>query len=133
VSEQLFLIAKADRKYRASIAQNINPRSKTEVREGSGLRRTARWGGGLVGGTVGGGVLGSVAGRGLRMGPSGQQALAGIGSTIGGSAGVSVGRSANLKSGDTRARNRRTGKRAKGNTTVGWGAPGNLGSYWNYN
>lgn len=104
--------------YRASHLQSINPRSKTEVREGTMPRRALRQ---LGGATIGTG-LGLAAGSLTR-----RQTGLSLGAQVGNAAGVSVGRTQNLRSGDTRATNRRTGKKAKANVTL----PG-LGSFWHY-
>jgi hypothetical protein len=107
--------------YRQSHLAGINPRSETKVKRGSMLRRGVRdIGGTLAGGAVGGGV-GTLVGR-------GNPQMAGIGASLGSAGGRSIGRTYNIKSGDTKAKHRSSGKKAKGNITL----PGALGSYWRY-
>jgi hypothetical protein len=117
-------IAKADppasvKGYRKSVFEPINPRSKTFVKEGSGLRRVARvQGGGLAGGFGGaavGGALGAVAGKGD---PLAIRAGAQAGQSLGGAAGASVGFHHNIKSGDVKSFQRSTGRQAKSKVAV---------------
>lgn len=132
MSELAYLISKAEREsayayvalvkadgdgYRDSYFERINPRSRTEVREGSMPKRAARY---LGGGMVGAGV-GQIAGA--SAGPAGRI----LGGTIGGAIGSTVGRTYNIRSGDTRARHRRTGRKAKGAVTIP-----QIGDFWVY-
>ena len=130
--EYLYLISKAERKakseYRGSAFGALNPRSKTEVRRGSAPSRTVRRGGGFIGGSMAGSAIGGVTGKLLKLKPGSAAQLSSAMGGIGGASGTSLGRTANIKSGDVRATERATGKKAKGNVTI----PGGYGSYWTY-
>ena len=129
-------VKKADGEYRASHLQRINPRSKTYVKEGTGLKRV---GIPLVGGAAGGaigGAVGELAGRKLGSTKLGSKIGSKIASKIaptkieremlssirpgrtfgqmaGTLTGATPGMTRNIKSGDTVSYNRRTGKKAK--------------------
>lgn len=126
-----YLISKAERAYRDSVFAPINPLSHTEVREGSMHRRAARrYGGGLAGAAAGYGA-GTLVQRGLRNKSPIGAAIAGRTALFyGGALGNSVGRTANIKSGDTRATGKRLGgrgRKATGAITVPL-----AGSFWTY-
>ncbi len=115
---QVYGVSKADRKapkgYRSSHLRGLNPRSDTFVKEGTGGRRALRFVGGSVAGQVVGGAVGTVAGSKL-----GNPRAGGIaGEMAGATAGATLGRTANVKSKDTVAYHRSTGKKAKGGYTV---------------
>jgi hypothetical protein len=112
--------ADEDKKYRSSRFAWANPRSKTEVRPGaaSAARRGARFYGGGVAGSLGGQLAGGVVG-----GAKGRA----LGGLVGGAGGMSVGRTHNLKSGDTRAYRRSDGRKAKANIQTP-----SMGGYWTY-
>ena len=107
-----YAIAKAERaeqqqkRYREALFAGVNPRSETEVAEGSAGRRTAR----VVGGTLAGSVVGAAGAASLARIPPAAIAAGLAGPAIG----TSLGRTANIKSGDVRARRRSDGKEAKG-------------------
>jgi hypothetical protein len=112
-------ISKADKakpEYRASYLQRINPRSKTEVRRGTGIERAGR----PMLGSIGGSVVGVIPGV-VTHNPN----LSRIGTAIGSSVGTSVGLTRNIKSGDTKSVNRRSGKKAHAKIAL----PGGYGTY----
>jgi hypothetical protein len=114
--ESLVEFAKAKKdlsEYRDSNLAAFNPRSKTEVRRGTMPQRFAR--------QAGGAVIGAGAGAALT------RKVPFAGGTVGGAVGGSLGRAQNLKSGDTRATHRRTGRKARGALNLG-----QLGNYWTY-
>lgn len=132
MSEHVYLISKAEREsayahaafmkadgdgYRGSYLRGINPRSHTEVREGSMPKRAVRY----IGGSALGGGVGYIAGS--AAGPTGSL----VGGAIGGAIGSTLGRTRNLRSGDTRATNRRSGRKATGSISVP-----TVGNFWTY-
>ena len=129
-------IAKED-KFRRSVWAGINPRSETEVKEGSLGRRAAR----VVGGQVVGGIaLGTVAGGAAALATKGKKGgrltnqqlnriynTQRVGQATGAAVGTVVGSNENIRSGDTRATNRKTGKKAKSTAYIPF-----AGRVWRY-
>lgn len=102
------IVKAEDEKWRKSYLASINPRSKTEVKEGTAPRRYGKYmAGGLGGGAAGYGV-GSAFGPRARL----------YGAALGGMAGHSLARTSNLRRGDVKATNKRTGKQAKSFTDL---------------
>lgn len=98
--------------YRRSYLEGINPRSRTQVREGSGVQRI---GGPLIAGTIGataGNAAARIATKGRSPEATAQATKWGAG--FGGAVGSSAMLNRNIKSKDTISTNRRTGQRAKG-------------------
>lgn len=107
------------RKYRPSVFQGINPRSRTYVREGSGSA-ARRLGGPQLGGTAGT-LVGY--GAGAALGAASKNPGVKFGARYGGSAlgtyaGLSAGYHRNIRSGDTVSFNRRSGKKARSKVAV---------------
>lgn len=96
-------ISKAD-EYRDSKLAAFNPRSKTKVKRGTGLKRV----GGPVAGSVGGTILGTVAGAATK-----NPTVTRYAGQLGGYSGQSAMLTRNIKSGDTVSTNKKTGKTAK--------------------
>ena len=98
--------SKAEKGYRDSYLSRFNPRSKTEVKEGTMPQRVLLpAAGGFGGHMVGRAIGGKIASRGL----------AGTAGAIGG---ATWALDRNIKSGDTVSRHKKTGKKAR--TKVGW-------------
>ena len=103
-------VSKAEKGYRDSYLAGINPRSKTEVKEGTSLKR------------IGLPVVGAVSGRMIGSAVGGAVGARGAGAMAGSIGGAGIGLNRNIRSGDTKSTNKRTGKKAKGK--VGWaGSP----------
>lgn len=90
--------------YRPSHFQRINPRSRTYVRRGTAAQRVLLPWAGSSAGLAAGAVLGAKVGG---------QAGAGIGGALGGAGGGTLGYMRNVKSGDTKAFHRKTGRKMK--------------------
>jgi hypothetical protein len=111
--------------FRSGVGSQVNPRSKTYVKRGTSMKRAGRAvkgevkgiGAGGAGGAVAGGLIGLA--RKPGMGRMGALVGGSYGSGIGVGIGANKGREANIKSGDTVAFHRRTGKKAQGKHSIG--------------
>jgi len=131
--------------YRNSHFERLNPRSKTEVRNGSMPRRAVAVGAGMIAGGVAGRLAGTGAGAAAakgatktvkgrkflkevhRQGGSVTGAGANVGGYVGAAGGAVAGAKHNLSTGDTKATHRKSRKKATGAAYV----PG-AGVMWRY-
>ena len=130
VTLRLEVLSKADddAQYRRSVFHVINPRSQTEVKRGSAVRRAVRVGGGSAIGATAGGVAAIPVALALKnKGLAAQLSATSVGRYAGSATGAVIGSKANLKSGDTRAVNRSSGRKATGSAYI----PG-VGRVWRY-
>ena len=103
--------------YRQSSLSGMNSRSDTYVKRGTGVKRVALpFAAGVAGGAAGGAVGDKIGGAKGRA----------IGTSVGAWGGGSAALSRNIRSGDTAAYHRKTGKKAKAKVGTGRGVAANI-------